>query len=469
MKHAKNLIAATVALVLSTHVLHAQSANELAAEMKGLVDSGLQEYRELQAEISAAKTPLIREMTELEAANAKLSQEVDIHRAIVAEGKSEIERLSRDLQSLGSQNDFIKRSLDEFTEKFESRIHLSETQRYFEEIQTLRDASRSDAASLVDIYDNQLQVIELSLSHIEEVIGGHVFEGKAIDLEGQVRNGKVAVLGPTGYFVDNNNQFAGMLRFHGGTIEPEVAGVSPEKVPGLVDLVTQNQGAVPYDPTLGDDVAIEETKTTLIEHIQQGGYVGYSILLLGSIAAIISLIKLLDLNRFSVTTPTKMQELAHTAREGNLDKALEDASGISGVVGEMIEAGLRNVKRNAVLLEETMLSVVLKKQPEMERFLPFLAITAAAAPLLGLLGTVVGLIKTFALITVYGAGTPKALSSGISEALITTELGLVIAIPTLILHGLFSRLVKTRLGMLEQIAFDFVKAVSVDKDEAKEA
>ena len=113
-----------------------------------------------------------------------------------------------------------------------------------------------------------------------------------------------------------------MLRFHGGTLEPEVSPLPIESLEGLVSLVSKNAGTVPYDSTLGDAVAIEETKTTFIEHLQQGGFVGYSILTLGAIALIISLIKLADINRFSVTTPTEMQALARTAREGSIEKGL---------------------------------------------------------------------------------------------------------------------------------------------------
>jgi biopolymer transport protein ExbB len=89
-----------------------------------------------------------------------------------------------------------------------------------------------------------------------------------------------------------------------------------------------------------------------------------------------------------------------------------------------------------------------------------MALTAAAAPLLGLLGTVTGMIKTFTLITIFGTGDAKSLSSGISEALVTTELGLVVAIPSLILHGLLSRMAKQKIGDLEQISVSFINGIT---------
>jgi biopolymer transport protein ExbB len=130
----------------------------------------------------------------------------------------------------------------------------------------------------------------------------------------------------------------------------------------------------------------------------------------------------------------------------------------------MLEVGVRNLGTSPALLEDMMLSVMLRRRPEMERFLSFLAVTAVASPLMGLLGTVAGMIHTFALMKFFGAGDPRALSSGISEALITTEFGLLIAIPAVAVHGILSRMVKSRLGDMERVAFEFVKTLSLEEN-----
>jgi biopolymer transport protein ExbB len=90
--------------------------------------------------------------------------------------------------------------------------------------------------------------------------------------------------------------------------------------------------------------------------------------------------------------------------------------------------------------------------PALERFGSTLAVFAAVAPLLGLLGTVTGMISTFDVITEYGTGDPKLLSGGISEALVTTELGLVVAIPTLLIGTLLSGRAEAIKGTLERAA-----------------
>ena len=97
--------------------------------------------------------------------------------------------------------------------------------------------------------------------------------------------------------------------------------------------------------------------------------------------------------------------------------------------------------------------------------LPFIAIAAASAPLLGLLGTVTGIINTFKLITVFGSGDVKTLSGGISEALITTEFGLIIAIPSLLLHAFLSRKAKGIVHRMETTAVAFLNKLGRGSEE----
>jgi biopolymer transport protein ExbB len=112
------------------------------------------------------------------------------------------------------------------------------------------------------------------------------------------------------------------------------------------------------------------------------------------------------------------------------------------------------------LIEEVMYEHVLATRLKLGRMLPFIALTSSSAPLLGLLGTVTGIMNTFTLMTVFGTGDIKTLSSGISEALITTEYGLYVAIPSLLLFAFLSRKAKTVIDEMEKAAVAFVNQVS---------
>ena len=127
----------------------------------------------------------------------------------------------------------------------------------------------------------------------------------------------------------------------------------------------------------------------------------------------------------------------------------------------MLVAATEHLREPKELIEEIMYEKVLATRLVVQRFLPFIAISAAAAPLLGLLGTVTGIIGTFKMITLFGTGDVKTLSGGISEALITTELGLVAAIPALLLHAFLSRKAKGITDRMEQAGLAFINQVSI--------
>jgi len=110
---------------------------------------------------------------------------------------------------------------------------------------------------------------------------------------------------------------------------------------------------------------------------------------------------------------------------------------------------------------------VLTTIPVLRRYLGALAVFGAVAPLLGLLGTVTGMIHTFQLVTIFGTGDAKMLSGGISEALVTTETGLAIAIPVLLVHAFLARRVDNMAGRLEHSVVEFVDALESDVDAEK--
>jgi biopolymer transport protein ExbB len=171
---------------------------------------------------------------------------------------------------------------------------------------------------------------------------------------------------------------------------------------------------------------------------------------------------------FEVADPKQVDGVLDALAAGDRNQAQRRAESLPGVSGEMLLTGVEFSGEKRSVLEELLFEKILRVRPTLERHLPFLAITAAAAPLLGLLGTVLGMIRTFQLITIFGTGDAKSLSSGISEALITTALGLIVAIPTLILHGALSRMAKRKLGLLEELSVAFVNGIaSLRRDDTK--
>ena len=131
-----------------------------------------------------------------------------------------------------------------------------------------------------------------------------------------------------------------------------------------------------------------------------------------------------------------------------------------GPVGVMLQNGVEHLHEPRDLIEEVMYEDVLKTRLKVEGLLPFISICAASAPLLGLLGTVTGIISTFKLITLFGSGDAKTLSGGISEALITTEFGLIVAIPSLLMHAFLSRKARGVIHQMEAAGVALVNQIS---------
>lgn len=455
--------AACLALAGAAWAADVASMEQTLAER---IEVSMQVYRDQSAAIADEKIPLLREIDALEETNIDLREKIAAALRFTGENSKSFDSLTNRLIELRSQTEFAERFLREYLDAFESRINVAEDQHYKEALTTIRLALDAAPALPAERLEHELVALEMGMQRVEDVIGGYKFAGQAIASDGVLQDGTTALMGPAAYFSSSDETMTGLLQFHTGTIEPAVVSLREPHAGNLSRFIATGQGTPPWDASLGSALAVESANVKIVDHIARGGPVGYAILALGAAALIVCLIKLYDLSRFQSVDSQILSSVVRDARQKNEAGSLAKIKAISGPIGEMLELGVRNIRANGVLLEEMMLSVILRRRPEVERFLSFLAITAAAAPLLGLLGTVVGMIRTFALITVFGTD-PRALSAGISEALVTTELGLMIAIPTLVLHGIFTRIIKSRFGSMERVAFEFVKTISLE--ESKEA
>lgn len=132
------------------------------------------------------------------------------------------------------------------------------------------------------------------------------------------------------------------------------------------------------------------------------------------------------------------EDILAACHAGNYKKAEQIAVQKPCIASRALLACLTRRLENIAVMEDAIQEAILHELPRLERFLPSIGILAAVAPLLGLLGTVTGMISTFDMITVFGSGQPRLMAGGISEALVTTATGLVIAIPILLVHSFLS-------------------------------
>ncbi len=191
---------------------------------------------------------------------------------------------------------------------------------------------------------------------------------------------------------------------------------------------------------------------TFLEEVQAGGLIAWVIVALGALGLLMVIVRALTLMMVGAKTESLTREVMELVERGKVRAAQERVERARGAVARVLTATLRNLKAERARLDDVVHEALLNEQPALDRFGAAITVVAAVAPLLGLLGTVTGMIATFDVITEFGTGDPRVLSGGISEALITTKLGLVVAIPMLLLGTMLSGRADALLTKIEHAA-----------------
>ena len=194
-------------------------------------------------------------------------------------------------------------------------------------------------------------------------------------------------------------------------------------------------GVDPTGPTGGSLLANLIQTPSLAERAAQGREVGYAIIFVGLIGIALAFWKLWSL-----------YVLGRAVRAQANSKALD----VRNPLGRVLKVGEDNFKKDIDTLELKLAEAIMAERPSIERGISAVRIISVVAPLAGLLGTVTGMIVTFQMITLYGTGDPKLMAGGISQALVTTVLGLLVAIPTTLLHSFTASSAKGIISVLEE-------------------
>ena len=304
-----------------------------------------------------------------------------------------------------------------------------------------------------------MDVADFLLARTERALGGYRATGSATLAEtNQVLKGTFAFVGPEVYFRPLQGGAAGTVRPRDGAKYPTSYTLPMWKADESAAFFVGKAGTIIADASGGKALRLKETSGTVWTHVKKGGIVAFAILLVGILSAVMIAQKLRDLSRMAVDSPTTVAAFLALVANGSTSEAEKTVQTLRRTTRELFTVGLRNANQSKVILEEQLLAVLLEQRLYYERRLPLLAVIATAAPLMGLLGTVVGMVKTFALITVFGTGNAGKLAGGISEVLVATELGLLVAIPALVAHGFLAHLIHKKLAMLESYALEFVTA-----------
>ena len=204
-----------------------------------------------------------------------------------------------------------------------------------------------------------------------------------------------------------------------------------------VNALTSSKGTIAFalDPTGGSILSLLVQAPDTRERVDQGGIVGYIILGIGAVGLLIALMRFINL----VSVGAKVN------RQLKSDKASPD-----NPLGRVMQVKDNNPGLDTETLELKLSESILRELPKLSSMLTLIKIISVVAPLIGLLGTVTGMINTFQAITLFGTGDPKLMAGGISQALVTTVLGLVVAIPMVFLFAYLNSRSKNIINILQQ-------------------
>ena len=197
----------------------------------------------------------------------------------------------------------------------------------------------------------------------------------------------------------------------------------------------------------------------MLELIKAGGLLMWPILVCSVISLAIIIERFWSLQQKRIAPKHLVAQVWQWAKVGHLDNRRIQNLSISSPLGRILAAGLVNRAHEREVMKESIEEIGRQVAHSLDRFLNTLGTIASITPLLGLLGTVIGMIKVFAVITTHGVGDASILAGGISEALLTTAAGLSVAIPTLMFHRYFRGKVNDLVMTMEQEALKMVEVM----------
>lgn len=420
-----------------------QAATTLDADLRKSLD----ELAAVRARIASEKPPLATASEEIASDLREKRRQGELARTTREAAESAAEKANTEMKVWREEKLYIESLVGDFRRTAESG-----------ELVVPGDPSTALPQDPIDLASRLVDRLGLNRGILVE-------DGEIVGTGGVITPGTFTKAGPVRLFVSQDRALAGLVG-DGPDLRPHV--IHPVSDSQGIDALTQGKRAtIAFDPTLGLAVELAKTETGLIEHTKKGGFWIYPIVFLGLLALLVALIKWLQLSTIRNFAGTAVQRVIDSVNAGESEKARAETSRIRHPARKILEQGIHFVQENPDAsrenLEESLYERYLEAGPALQRGLPIIAIAAATAPLLGLLGTVTGMMETFRLITVFGSGDAKQLASGIAEALITTEYGLIVAIPSLILHALLSRKVQGVKSTMEMSSLAFLNGVALDE------
>ena len=420
------VFSATV-LLFSANISFAAISDDAKQSILSDIKTAQRTLSKTQNSISKEQATLAKQIFTKQQSLSKLREQAAVNRRLADENTLSLDQLQTRLGTWQQQQQYQLNLLSRFVRQNTSNSASSNES---------ANSQNELLSRVVSLINNQEQALYPQLKKQSVVLSN-----------GELSQANTLQVGPVAWFSTQTPKLMGLLNLDDESNALKVALVQSTSDDNPLDNTLKQNGVgstlLTFDPSLTHLVTSQAQQESPLEHLEKGGLWAIPIILFACFALTIALLKaaqLLRLSKIKMHSQMQLQQLFKA----------ENSSEFAGMQQQLFNLTLQSEKGQ--VRDDQLFNQLIHDKHKLDNFIGAIAVTAAVAPLLGLLGTVSGMIETFKMMTLFGSGDPEVVSGGIAQALITTELGLVVAIPALVLNALLSRKAKAYYSQLEGFA-----------------
>ena len=420
------VFSATV-LLFSANISFAASSDDAKQSILSDIKTAQRTLNKTQNSISKEQATLAKQIFTKQQSLSKLREQAAVNRRLADENTLSLDQLQTRLDTWQQQQQYQLNLLSRFVRQ-----------------------NTSNSASSNESTNNQNELLSRVISQInnqEQALYPQFKKQSVVLSNGELSQANTLQVGPVAWFSTQTPKLMGLLNLDDESNALKVALVQSTSDDNPLDNTLKQNGVgstlLTFDPSLTHLVTSQAQQESPLEHLEKGGLWAIPIILFACFALTIALLKAAQLLRLSKIKMHSQMQLQQFFKA-------ENSNEFAGMQQQLFNLTLQSEKGQ--VRDDQLFNQLIHDKHKLDNFIGAIAVTAAVAPLLGLLGTVSGMIETFKMMTLFGSGDPEVVSGGIAQALITTELGLVVAIPALVLNALLSRKAKAYYSQLEGFA-----------------
>ncbi|MBE3672575.1 MotA/TolQ/ExbB proton channel family protein [Pseudoalteromonas distincta] len=432
------VFSATV-LLFSANISFAASSDDAKQSILSDIKTAQRTLSKTQNSISKEQATLAKQIFTKQQSLSKLREQAAVNRRLADENTLSLDQLQTRLDTWQQQQQYQLNLLSRFVRQNTSNSASSNES---------ANSQNELLSRVVSLINNQEQALYPQLKKQSVVLSN-----------GELSQANTLQVGPVAWFSTQTPKLMGLLNLDDESNALKVALVQSTSDDNPLDNTLKQNGVgstlLTFDPSLTHLVTSQAQQESPLEHLEKGGLWAIPIILFACFALTIALLKaaqLLRLSKIKMHSQMQLQQLFKA----------ENSSEFAGMQQQLFNLTLQSEKGQ--VRDDQLFNQLIHDKHKLDNFIGAIAVTAAVAPLLGLLGTVSGMIETFKMMTLFGSGDPEVVSGGIAQALITTELGLVVAIPALVLNALLSRKAKAYYSQLEGFALQLSQLENGDNN-----